>query len=102
MKNQIKIINVLAEDSVWTITFMIGREFYKEKFEYTEVESDGLTMPLISPQTKAFNSFFASNRAFKKKLFEVVKKLADKKRVVFPILVELQENILQPSRLQAV
>lgn len=102
MKNQIRILNISAEDAVWTISFMIGQDFYSEEFEYTQIESDDLTMPFISPKTKAFNLFFANNKAFKKKFFEAAEKMADKKRVVFPIVVELEENTLQTSRLQTI
>ena len=106
MMNKIKIIQVLpsAKAKKWTVFFSLGENFYHEDFDFTKVESEDLTIPFISPESRAFNNFFANNKQFKEKLFEIVEKLTRKEVIGFPIFAKLEwkASKLKPAQLETV
>jgi hypothetical protein len=106
MMNKIKIIQVLPDvkDKKWTVFFSLGEKFYHENFEFTEINSEDMAIPFISPESRAFNSFFANNKQFKERLFEIVEKLNSNKSVVFPIFAKLEwkEEKLISAKLETV
>ena len=106
MMNKIKIIQVLpgAKDKNWTVFFSLEENFYHEDFDFTEVKSEDLTIPFISPQSRAFNNFFANNKQFKEKLFEIVERLTKKEVVGFPVFAKLEwkESKIKSAKLETV
>ena len=106
MMNKIKIIQVLpdAKGKKWTVFFSLGENFYHADFDFTKVKSKDLTIPFISPQSRAFNNFFANNKQFKEKLFEIIERLTKNEVVGFPVFAKLEwnESKLKSSKLETV
>lgn len=106
MANRIRIIQVLpgAKNKKWTVFFSLGENFYSEDFDFTQIKSEDLTIPFISPQSRAFNSFFANNQEFKEKLFGIAEKLTKQEAVGFPIFAKLEwkEGKLKSAQLETI
>lgn len=104
--DKITIIQVLTgkENKNCSVFFMIGEDFYIEKFDYTQIESADSNIPLITPQSQGFNLFFANNKKFKQTLFKIMQKLDTDEKCVFPISVEIEwKNVtLHKEELQTV
>ena len=90
--NKIKIIQVLRDkdNKNCSVFFMIGEDFYLEKFDYQKIDSEDTNVPLITPLTHRFNLFVANNKKFKQTLFEIMQKLDQDERIVFPVTVEIE------------